>query len=479
MSPQLQYAKYYEYDGAGNRTLLRHTEDGSETLTYYEYNQANELTSLHDSSGWTYFAYDANGNTVQEQKPTFTRYYDWDGRDMMVGVRSTEAGWTDNVYRYTGTGSRVSTLESIGLTYYDWDGINVLQEKDATNTVTDRQVHGYAPIRSVGDIALMDKAGTPYVPVADQVGTTWGLVDSSGARVNYYQYDAFGLSRGVSESISNLSRFGTKRLDASSDLYHFIARQYEPGIGIFMSADPEGSLSYFRSYGYVFARPTGMVDPTGRWSVGDHWGMTQAAAEEVVGKLVGPFWGPETWSKREIISTLVSNNILQDVLYSWDLRRHYNRAVGDPGSVGEVAYVSHVRGEITQFALLLGSSPPECREALEALARALHSYQDFYAHAIRRDGQGGKENSSAPGWVAWTAKPPVTGEPIDQNKFWPSSYQTVSGGKEGEHPTGDEPLIKGGAEYNARYSAAYDYSLGILEADLNHWALLCLCRLTD
>lgn len=28
------------------------------------------------------------------------QYFSWDGRDMMVGVRSTEAGWTDNVYRY-------------------------------------------------------------------------------------------------------------------------------------------------------------------------------------------------------------------------------------------------------------------------------------------------------------------------------------------------------------------------------------------
>ena len=31
---------------------------------------------------------------------------------MMVGVRSTEAGWTDNVYRYDGMASRVSTLGS-------------------------------------------------------------------------------------------------------------------------------------------------------------------------------------------------------------------------------------------------------------------------------------------------------------------------------------------------------------------------------
>jgi YD repeat-containing protein len=72
-----------------NRTLLRHGETGAENLTYYDYNAANELTQLHDKDGWSYFAYDQNGNTVQEQKPSYTRYYAWDGRDMMTGVRST------------------------------------------------------------------------------------------------------------------------------------------------------------------------------------------------------------------------------------------------------------------------------------------------------------------------------------------------------------------------------------------------------
>ena len=47
-------------------------------------------------------------------------------------------------------------------------------------------MHGYAPIVSVGDIALMDKAaGSVYVPVADQVGTIWDLADSSAAGPTY------------------------------------------------------------------------------------------------------------------------------------------------------------------------------------------------------------------------------------------------------------------------------------------------------
>jgi hypothetical protein len=38
MSPQLQHASYYEYDPAGNRTLLRHGETGADNLTYCAYN---------------------------------------------------------------------------------------------------------------------------------------------------------------------------------------------------------------------------------------------------------------------------------------------------------------------------------------------------------------------------------------------------------------------------------------------------------
>lgn len=58
--------------------------------------------------------------------------------------------------------------------------MNVIQEKDGAGTVTDWQIHGYAPIFSVGDIAHMDKGGTCYVPLADQVGTIWNLLDAIG-----------------------------------------------------------------------------------------------------------------------------------------------------------------------------------------------------------------------------------------------------------------------------------------------------------
>ena len=254
---------FYGEDPAGNRTLLRHGETDADNLTYYEYNEANELTRLHDSSGWTYFQYDSNGNTIEEQTPTYTRYYDWDGRDMMTGVRSTEDGWTDNEIEYDKLASRKSLVDSTGTTYYTWDGINVLKTEDEQGSLKQRQVHGYAPMTSVGDIALMEISDAVYIPVSDQPGTIWNLLDSAAGKANSYAYDAFGVARTTSETISNPYRFGTKPLDADTLLYHCLMRQYIPGKGRFLSQDVRRARTFENPYGYVNAGPLTGVDPYG------------------------------------------------------------------------------------------------------------------------------------------------------------------------------------------------------------------------
>jgi len=264
VSAARQYENYYEYDAAGNRSLLRHGETGAEDLTYYDYDAANELTQLHDAAGWTYFAYDANGNTVTEQTPSYTRYFDWDGRGMLIGVRCTDPGWTDNEIRYDGMASRAAMADSTGMTYYAWDGIRVLKTEDGAGALRQRQVHGYAPIASVGDIAMIESAaGDPYAPVPDQVGTNWKLLDSAAAVANSYQYDAFGLGRAANETFSNPYRFAGKPLDPDPALYHFIARQYAPTLGRFSSRDPLSYADGLNVFHYVQGDPAAYTDPLG------------------------------------------------------------------------------------------------------------------------------------------------------------------------------------------------------------------------
>ena len=79
----------------------------------------------------------------------------------------------------------------------------------------------------------MEVSESSYVPVADQVGTVWKVVSGAGSAANSYQYDAFGVSRSVSESFTNPFRFAGKHLDADPALYHFVARAYCPRVGRF------------------------------------------------------------------------------------------------------------------------------------------------------------------------------------------------------------------------------------------------------
>ena len=55
--------------------------------------------ALHDKHGWTHFEYDANAKTVKQQTPSYARCFDWDGRDMLAGLRYTGAGASCYQYR--------------------------------------------------------------------------------------------------------------------------------------------------------------------------------------------------------------------------------------------------------------------------------------------------------------------------------------------------------------------------------------------
>jgi len=189
---------------------------------------------------------------------------------MMTGVRSTEEGWTDNEIRYDGLAMRASNLDSTGFTYYDWDGMNVIQDKDGAGSVTDRQVHGYAPIISVGDIAHMDKSGTIYVPTSDQVGTVSNLLDASAAKANSYTYDAFGVRRHVNELVPNMYRFAGSKLAPDVDVYYTIANRYSPKTGRLLIPD---ALFQVRRRGrfYLYAEdnPIAVIDVTGEAGLGE------------------------------------------------------------------------------------------------------------------------------------------------------------------------------------------------------------------
>jgi hypothetical protein len=194
--------------------------------------------------------------------------------------------------------------------------------------------------------------------------------------------------------------------------------------------------------------------------------------------LMYPLLSTTSKCKERIHFALLDGNSSQDdPLFGGllDNARHYNRSISETGIEGQLAYHKYLTNENTYLNNLLKTpSTPNCRRALWSLGRMSHSWEDFFIHAIRKDGKGGKENSDYPGWTAWTALPPITGNPSNRDNFYPSSYSSVGGG---EHPSGlnNEPILANSPEYSARYNAALAYTQANLGPLLIRWLNGCRC----
>lgn len=194
-------------------------------------------------------------------------------------------------------------------------------------------------------------------------------------------------------------------------------------------------------YEYVRSNPVKGLDAIGLFGLG-HGDITGKALDKVdLWHLPGG--GPDVGCLLYIYSTLRKANTDQDLLgslASGDLRRHYVR----PNKKGETdadkraadrAYMEYISTEQNNFWADLSKGTGGCDEALKALGRMDHSFQDFFGHAIRRDD----------GFDAWSEG--MTGDPYDRDDFWPPSKK--------EHGW-REPVR--GAEKRKRKEAAINFS---------------------
>jgi RHS repeat-associated protein len=226
----------------------------------------------------------------------------------------------------------------------------------------------------------------------------------------------------------------SKYCDRESHLYCFGFRYYASHTARWAQRDPAGRVGGANLYSAGRNQLINAVDVLGLWSslgwppYGDHGSLTMMSF------LNAP---PSRWPTRlcrdRILNRLLRANVSQDASLSLlENQRHYNREVGESRRSTDIEYLLQLRTELGVFnAKLRRPSNANCRDALDALGRLSHSWQDFYMHAIRSDGLGGRESSRVPGWTAWTDTPPVTGDPDDRANFYPSSHAWGGGG---EHP---------------------------------------------
>lgn len=257
------------------------------------------------------------------------------------------------------------------------------------------------------------------------------------------------------------------------------------------SRDPieeEGGLNL---YGFVENDPIGSIDPHGLWKVPDHETMTANAFSLALGPaglsayIRYPVYG-------RILTRIKDGNATQDSRHLADARRHYsirvflsgNPPLTDPSrQTLDSDFVTYLTEEYdNRFSTYL-SNPGErnCKKALKSLGRLSHTWQDFYSHAIRKDGlgrqnsTGGSENSNFRGWSAFSEG--VTGSSDSRGSFVPCSYRPSRPAL--EHPPLAEPLLSGSREYWARRYAARSYTATKYQTLLREWWDACECWAED
>jgi YD repeat-containing protein len=129
-NPRTEKSLFYTYDGAGNLSSLRNSEDRT---TSYEYDARNQMIGLTDPDGnRTTFAYNEIGletertlaNGVLEQKT-----YDEDSRLTKVESKGLQGIISSYAYTYDAAGNSTTETESNGTTIsYGYDALNRLTD---------------------------------------------------------------------------------------------------------------------------------------------------------------------------------------------------------------------------------------------------------------------------------------------------------------------------------------------------------------
>lgn len=116
---------------------------------------------------------------------------------------------------------------------------------------------------NLDEIFTRTASGTTSTLLADALGSTIGLVGSSGSIATSYTYQPFGATTTGGTGNTNPYQF-TGRENDGTGLYFYRARYYSPAYQRFVSQDPIAFAGHDTNlYGYSRQQPSGFTDPNG------------------------------------------------------------------------------------------------------------------------------------------------------------------------------------------------------------------------
>jgi len=263
------YRHSWTYDNAGN--ILSRTEEnwtngawGNATTYTYTYGDNLGWGDLLTAYNGQTITYDAIGNPLTDG----TRTYTWKHGRQLATLQSGGQTWT---FTYDASGMRTQRSRPGRTDKYVYNGSQLMQMKRGTGNTLDFTYD------ATGRPTAVSLNGTLYYYVTNLQGDITAIVDTTGATVVTYTYDAWGKNLAISGSMaSTLGQYNPLRYrgyvyDQETGLYYLQSRYYDPGIGRFINWDSwvatgQGLLGN-NMFAYCGNNPVMRVDPTGQCGI--------------------------------------------------------------------------------------------------------------------------------------------------------------------------------------------------------------------
>lgn len=289
------YWSSYTFNDAGQRkSETQHTTSGDVT-TAYTYgtarNQPHPLAKTVTGSKINDYVYDEVGNTTSRPGTQAQQTLTWNTEGKLVGTTEPVAGSkpaTGTSYLYDAGGEllirRNTTADGETVLYLGGNEVR-LTTKGTAKTLSGTRYYTAAGQTIAVRTATVGTAGTNLSFLAsDHHGTSSLAIDATTLAATKRYTTPFGAPRGTAPTAwPDDKAFLGKLADSKTGLTHIGAREYDPGIGQFISVDPLLALDQHQSlngYAYANNNPPTFSDPTGLMNADVGSGCTNHCEEE-------------------------------------------------------------------------------------------------------------------------------------------------------------------------------------------------------
>ncbi|MEV0459833.1 RHS repeat-associated core domain-containing protein, partial [Catellatospora methionotrophica] len=256
------YWQSFGYDVAGNRTAetLHGTGGQADTIRSYA-NTGHRLDRVTQTGAagtrQDVFGYDAAGNTTTRTIGATASTLTWDAGGALTKV--TEGTKTTD-YIYDAAGTRLVRRDATGTTLY-LPGMELHLSAGGATAASGTRYYTHG-----GKTVAVRTSSGVQLRTADHQDTAQLSIDASTQALTQRRFTPFGAARGTPTGtwLDDKTFVGGTR-DAATGLTHLGAREYDPGIGRFISADPLllDDPQQMQGYSYANNNPVTLSDATG------------------------------------------------------------------------------------------------------------------------------------------------------------------------------------------------------------------------